>query len=94
MMIMSIENLPEILKVCGLSSIATYGVIGILKPLIKMTSEKWSTSIIRSLAICCGAAWGFYLGETPESTAAGVCGAALSSVIVAKIKDIIRSKDA
>ena len=87
---MNIENLPEIVKVCGLSSIATYGVMEALKPLIKMVTTEWKKAAIRVAALACGACWGFYLGETAESTIAGVCGAALSSVIVAKVKGAIK----
>jgi len=89
---MNIENLPEILKVCGLSSVATYGVMEALKPLIKMVTTNWQKAAIRLAALACGGCWGFYLGETAESTIAGVCGAALSSVIVAKVKSTLRNQ--
>jgi outer membrane lipoprotein SlyB len=87
---MNIENLPEIMKTCALSFVVTYGVMEALKPVIKMITTNWKKAAVRLAALVCGGCWGFFLGETAESTIAGVCGAALSSIIVARVKNAIK----
>ena len=83
---------PELIKNAALAAVATWGVTEALKPLIwKHVNLAWERSAIRLLALAIGGAWGFALGGTVESATAGVCGAALSTMIVAALRKRIEN---
>jgi hypothetical protein len=85
------EELLELVKIGTLCSISTWGVTEAFKPIIKPISTNWGRVLVRLFALCFGAAFGFYLTETPTGTACGFCGAALSAVVVAKVKSKLKS---
>lgn len=82
---------PQLLKNAALAAVATWGVTQALKPLIwKYVNLAWEKSAVRLLALAIGGAWGFALGGNVESATAGVCGAALSAIIVAALRKRIK----
>lgn len=85
------EAAYQIIKNIVLCSISVYGVIEALKPIIKKITSNWARATIRTCALCCGAALGYYLIATPEGALSGAAGAALSSVIVAQVKKRIKA---
>ena len=87
---MDLTGFQELLKVGALASISVYGVTQALKPLIKKVTKDWGKSLVRLFALGCGSFFGWYLGETPETVLSGFCGAAVSAVIVAKVKKKIK----
>ena len=83
---MKLELIHEILKNGTLCSVAVYGVTEAIKPLIKKSLPAWSRASVRLFALCCGGAFGYYLDATPAGVLTGLCGAALSAVVVARVK--------
>lgn len=88
---MMMDTLAELLKNGTLCSVAVYGITEAIKPVIKRFVSDWATSLIRIFALCCGTAFGFYLTQTPEGAMSGFCGASLSAVVVARVKDKIKT---
>ena len=82
---------PKLIKHAGMAAIATWGVTEALKPLVwKHVNLAWEKVGVRLLALFIGGAWGYTLGGDVESLTAGVCGAALSSLIVAAVRKRIK----
>lgn len=84
------QEIIELVKIGTLCSISTWGVTEAFKPVLKKMSTDWGKVLVRLFALCFGSACGFYLTETPLGTMSGFCGAALSAVVVAKVKDKIK----
>jgi len=83
---------PELVKTGLLSAVATWGMVDALKPLIKKwIDQAWEKSAVRLSALAVGACWGYALHPDVDGLTAGVCGAALSAVIVATIKHKIKT---
>ena len=87
---MNMMEIQELLKIGTLCSISVYGVTEAIKPVLKKANKNWAKVLVRLFALCCGSGFGYYLSETPEGAISGFCGAALSAVIVAKVKEKIR----
>ena len=84
---------PELIKTGTLSAIATYGLTDAAKPVIKKWIDlAWEKTAVRLAALMAGAAWGYLLTPRADGLMAGVCGAALSAVIVAAIKSKIKAR--
>ena len=78
---------PILIKTAALSAVATWGLTQAMKPLVwKYVNLAWEKSAVRVLALASGGAWGYALQSTAEGTTAGVCGAALSALIVAAVR--------
>lgn len=88
---MNLPEIQELLKIGTLCSISVYGVTEAIKPVIKKVTKSWAKSLVRLFALCCGSAFGYYLSETPEGAISGFCGAALSAVVVAQVKEKIKN---
>ena len=85
----------EILKIVALSAVGTFGVIEALKPSIKKFSpDSLPRLAVRLGALLVGAGWGFEIQHDATGAISGVCGAALSSTIVAAVKGVIKSRAA
>ena len=84
--------IQDLLKVGALSSIAVYGVTQAIKPLIKRFTGPLSKSLVRVFALGCGTFFGWYLGDSPEFIISGFCGAALSALVVARVKKKIKGQ--
>jgi len=91
---MNLEPITDILKNGTLCSIAVYGITEAIKPMIKRFTADWTKSLIRTFALCCGTACGYFLTETPEGAVTGFCGAALSAAVVAQVKSKIKGAGA
>lgn len=88
---MNLTEIQELLKIGTLCSISVYGVTEAIKPLIKKVTKGWAQVLVRLFALCCGSAFGYYLEQTPEGAISGFCGAALSAVVVARVKAKIKN---
>ncbi len=78
---------PELIKNAALAAVATWGVTEALKPMVwKYVNLAWEKSAVRLLALGVGGAWGLALGGDVETFTAGVCGAALSAIVVAALR--------
>lgn len=83
------------IKIALLSAVGTYGIIEAVKPMIKrFAPDSWPRLAVRLGALACGAAWGLSLQLDATGAVIGVCGAALSSTIVAAVKGAVRAKSA
>ena len=81
------------IKIMALSAVGTYGVLEAIKPMIKRFSpDSWQRLCVRLGSLVLGAGWGFSLDMSANGAIAGVCGAALSSTIVAAVKRVMRAR--
>ena len=77
----------ELIRIGVLAAISTYGVTEAFKPLIKKLSpDSMARAGVRLGALTIGAAWGLALRLDVTGAVVGVCGAALSTVIVGIVK--------
>ena len=77
----------ELLKVAALSAVSVWGVTQAIKPAIKKwATSAWSKSAVRLACLALGAVWGVTLQPDTTGAVTGICGAALSSIIVGVIK--------
>lgn len=83
------------IKIALLSAVGTFGIIEAVKPMIKrFAPDSWPRLAVRLGALACGAGWGLALQCDAAGAITGVCGAALSSTIVAAVKGAVRAKSA
>ena len=84
---------PELLRIGALAAISTYGVTEACKPLIKKLSpDSWARAGVRLGALLIGAGWGVALRLDMTGAVVGVCGAALSTVVVGVVKRRLGSR--
>ena len=87
-----IEGYEEITKTFILASVATWGITEAVKPMIKNWTSALQKTTVRIFALACGASWGACLVPQSDHMIAGVCGAALSTTVVALIKSILKRR--
>ena len=76
-----------------ISSIASWGLVQIIKPLIKAKlSKDNSLALTRASAVLLGSVAGYTLMKNVEGFWIGFSAGAFNAVLVAKIKQIIKSR--
>ena len=84
---------PNLIRIGVLAAISTYGVTEAFKPLIrKLAPDSWPRAAVRLGALMIGAGWGLALRLDSTGAIVGVCGAALSTLIVGVVKKRIANK--
>ena len=77
----------ELIRIGVLAAVSTYGVTEALKPVLrKLSPESYARMGVRLGALAIGAAWGASLRLDSTGAIVGVCGAALSTIIVGIVK--------
>ena len=77
----------ELIRIGVLSAVSVWGIMEAIKPSIKRwAKDSWARSGIRVACLAMGAGWGLLLRMDATGAVVGVCGAALSSIIVGIVK--------
>ena len=77
----------DLIRIGVLAAVSTYGVTEAVKPTLrKLSPDSFARMGVRLGALAIGAAWGAALRLDATGAIVGVCGAALSTVIVGVVK--------